>query len=115
MVCAWVPFAPERAEHLQPGAFAPFGLGTHRCLGSNFAEVALTLLTIVHTVELALDPPGYAREIRHTPAPQPAWSFKFRVLRQRQRPHGAEPEETGRVSRQEVHPARSTPSGEDLL
>lgn len=90
-------FTPERAEHLQPGAFAPFGLGTHRCLGSNFAEVeiALTLLTIVHTVELALDPPGYALEIKHTPAPQPARSFKFRVLRQR--PHGAEPEKTARV------------------
>ena len=29
-------YTPERAEHEQPGAFAPFGLGTHRCLASKF-------------------------------------------------------------------------------
>ncbi len=79
-------YTPERAEHRQPGAFAPFGLGTHRCLGSGFAEVqiALTLLTIVHNVELTLDSPYYELKIDQTPAPHPASSFKFRVLRRRQ-------------------------------
>ena len=35
-------YLPGRAEHKQRGAFEPFGLGTHRCLGSNFAEAQVT-------------------------------------------------------------------------
>ena len=80
-------FLPERAEHSRPGAFAPFGLGTHRCLGSNFAEaqVILTLLTIARHAEIRLAPPGYNLKIAPTPTPHPARSFKFRRLRRRQR------------------------------
>ena len=75
-------YTPERAEHRQPGAFAPFGLGTHRCLGSNFAEVqiALTLLTIVREFELALHPSDYELKIMRMPAQHPAPSLKFRIL-----------------------------------
>ena len=29
-------YSPERRENVQPGAFAPFGLGHHSCLGVNF-------------------------------------------------------------------------------
>ena len=74
-------FLPERAEHRQPGAFAPFGLGTHRCLGSDFAEVqiTLTLLTIVRHAAIRLDQPGYNLKIVQAPAPHPAKSFKFRL------------------------------------
>ena len=74
-------YTPERAEHQQPGAFAPFGLGTHRCLAGNFAEaqIALTLLTIVRELELTLSPPGYRLKVSHLPTPHPASSFKFRV------------------------------------
>ena len=74
-------YTPERTEHQQPGVFAPFGLGTHRCLGDNFAEVqiALTLLTIVREVELTLSPRGYKLKVGHLPGPHPSPSFKFRV------------------------------------
>ena len=74
-------YTPERAEHQQPGAFAPFGLGTHRCLGSGFAEIqiALTLLTMVRDVELTLSPPGYELKVDHLPAPHPGPSFKICV------------------------------------
>ena len=74
-------FLPERAEHNQPGAFAPFGLGTHRCLGSNFAEVqvVLTLLTIIRHAEITLSPPGYSLRVEYAPTPHPAKSFKFRA------------------------------------
>ena len=79
-------FLPERAEHSQPGAFAPFGLGVHRCLGMNFAEVqvVVALLTIARHFEIRLDPPGYDLKIDYTPTPHPAKSFKVRPLRRRQ-------------------------------
>ena len=74
-------YTPERAEHEQPGAFAPFGLGTHRCLASNFAEIqiALTLLTVIRDVELTLSKPGYRLKVKHIPMPHPGPSFRFRV------------------------------------
>ncbi len=78
-------YTPERAEHEQPGAFAPFGLGTHSCLGRNFAEtqIALTLLTIVRDVEVALFKPDYRLKVKYIPAPHPGPSFKFRVTNRR--------------------------------
>ena len=78
-------YLPERAEHKQRGAYAPFGLGTHRCLGSNFAEtqIALTLATILRDVELKLDPPGYTLKIDPLPSPSPDKNFKFKVVRRR--------------------------------
>ena len=84
-------FTPERAEHEKPGAFAPYGLGTHRCLGSGFAEtqIALTLLTIVRDVELRLDPPDYKLKLKHAPTLHPGPSFRFRVTRRR---HAARPD-----------------------
>ncbi|MCY3994433.1 MAG: cytochrome P450 [Caldilineaceae bacterium] len=79
-------FSPGRAEHSQSGAFAPFGLGVHRCLGMNFAEVqvVVALLTIARYFEITLDPPGYDLKIEYTPTPHPARSFKVRPLRRRQ-------------------------------
>ncbi len=73
-------FSPERAEHRQPG-FAPFGLGTHRCLGNGFAEtqIALTFLTIVRDLKVELSSPGYRLKTKHTPTPHPRRSFRFRV------------------------------------
>ncbi len=80
-------YLPDRAEHRQPGAFASFGLGPHRGLGSGFAEVqiAVTLATIVHHAELVLDPPDYELQINPAPTPRLDKSFKFKVVRRRQR------------------------------
>ena len=74
-------YAPPRNEHHQVGVFAPFGLGSHTCLGAGFAEVgiAVTLATLVHEAELTLDPPDYALEIDPIPIPHPARSFRFRM------------------------------------
>ncbi|MYC69491.1 MAG: cytochrome P450 [Gemmatimonadetes bacterium] len=79
-------YTPERAEHRQRGVYAPFGVGTHRCLGSGFAEVqiALTLATIVREAELALHRPNRALKIKQVPNPRPGNSFKFRLVRRRQ-------------------------------
>ena len=78
-------YEPDRAEHRQPGAFAPFGIGRHRCLGSSFAEVqiALTLATIVHETELALDRPDRPLKIKYGLLPHPDASFKIRMTGRR--------------------------------
>ena len=81
-------FAPPRDEHQQPGVYAPYGLGTHRCLGSNLAEFMTTtvMATLLHDVELALAPPDYVltqRKIRRIPTRHPGRSFRFRVVRRR--------------------------------
>ena len=79
-------YTPERREHRQPGVFVPFGAGSHVCLGAGFAEVAIaaTMATIVHEVELVLDPPDYVLKISPVPTPSPDDRFRFRVARRRQ-------------------------------
>lgn len=78
-------YSPERAEHRQPNAYVPFGVGTHRCLGAGFAEVQtlLTLAVILREAELVLDPPDYELEMTNVPTPRPAKSFKFKVASRR--------------------------------
>ena len=84
-------FAPPRNEHQQPGAYTPYGVGTHRCLGAQLAEFTTTtaMATLLHDVELALDPPDYVlteRKIRRIPTRHPGKSFKFRLLGRRSTP-----------------------------
>ena len=76
-------YTPERAEHQQTGVYAPFGVGTHQCLGRSLAEVliALNIATLVHDTELVLDPLDYTLEVKHLPVAHPDRSFKFRVVR----------------------------------
>ena len=73
------------AQHRQPGAFAPFGVGRHRCLGSGFSEVqiALTMATIVRETELVLERPERPLKIKLAPAPHPDESLRFRLVRRR--------------------------------
>ena len=76
-------YTPERAEHRQTGVYAPFGVGTHQCLGRSLAEVliALNIATLVHDTELVLDPLDYTLKVKHLPVAHPDRSFKFRVVR----------------------------------
>ena len=78
-------YAPERAEHRQPGVYTPFSAGAHSCLGRGLAEalVMLNIAVIVHRTELALDPPGYTLKLMRTPSTQPDRSFRIRVKRRR--------------------------------
>ena len=81
-------FAPPRNEHRQSGVYVPYGLGTHRCLGEHLAEflAPATMATILHDVELALEPPGYTltgRRISGLPTPHPGKSFRFRLVGRR--------------------------------
>ncbi len=76
-------YLPDRNEHRAPGVYAPFGLGTHRCLGNRFAEVqiALTIAVVLHRVDIALDPPDFELKPRHFPVSSPGNAFKIRIRR----------------------------------
>ena len=77
-------FTGDRHQHVRSECYAPFGLGTHRCLGSGFAEVqiAVTMATILHEVSLTLDPKDYVVRTLLLP-PRPGRSFKVRVAPRR--------------------------------
>ena len=77
-------YTPARGEHRQRGAYAPFGAGNHRCLGSGLvpAQLGLTMATILR--ELVLEPlaPDHALRVRSFPTMQPV-GFRIRVLGRR--------------------------------
>ena len=54
-------FTPERAEHKQRYAYVPFGLGRHRCLGEDLADLLMLLIpaTAVREANLSLLPKNY--------------------------------------------------------
>jgi cytochrome P450 len=70
-----------RAEHLQPGAYSPYGRGQHTCLGKSLADVQMvvSMARLFHRLELALDPPGYTLATKTAPTPGPRLSFRVRV------------------------------------
>ena len=74
-------YTAERAEHRQHGVYAPFGLGAHRCLGSNLAEalIVLNIAAILRETELVLDPPNCELKTKQTYSLLPY--FKFRLVR----------------------------------
>ena len=80
-------YSPDRSEHLQPGAFAPFGVDRHRCIGSSLAElqIILTLATIVHQADLELERPERPLKIKRSPAAHPDPSVHMRLVRRRTR------------------------------
>ena len=76
-------YLPERAEHRVPGVYAPFGMGTHRCLGSGFAEVQLaaTIATLLHRAEITMDPPNYNMKVDTSRVLSPSARFRIKLAR----------------------------------
>lgn len=72
-------YSPGRAEHRVPGVYAPFGLGTHRCLGSGFTEVCLafTIALVLHRVNISMHPPNYQLKTSYSTVAVPKSSFKI--------------------------------------
>ena len=77
-------YLPERAEHKQRDAFAPFGVGTHRCLGAGFAEaqILLILASIIREAELVLHPSSYELKSTYSPVLRPP-NLKVKFARRR--------------------------------
>ena len=77
-------YLPERKEQVGHG-YAPFGLGTHTCLGQNWVELqlALNLLLIAHYFNLELSPENYQLRLNPIPSLAPRKSLKFVVAEKR--------------------------------
>ena len=73
-------YLPGRDEHRQRGAYAPFGLGTHTCLGSRWVEfqMVVNVLLIAHHFHLQLTPADY--RLRFNPFPTSSPDKKLRFL-----------------------------------
>ena len=73
-------YRSPRDEHRSPG-YAPYGLGTHRCLGSRWMDLqlAVNVLLIAHYFTLEVYPANY--EVRFSPLPsmKPSNKLKFRI------------------------------------
>ena len=74
-------YLPDRSEHRTPGAYAPYGLGTHTCLGSRWVELqmAVNLLLIAYHMKLEVVPANYKLGINPFPTSAPNKKMKFRV------------------------------------
>ena len=81
-------YLPPRNEHHGPG-YAPFGLGTHRCLGSRWLELQLSLnvLMLAHYFTLEVSPANYKLRISPFPSAKPSKKLKFRITEQRRELH----------------------------
>lgn len=74
-------YTKERAEHMQVGAYSPYGRGPHTCLGKTQADVLLmmSMAKIFYLFDLELPTPDYELKTKVAPTPGPAMSFKVKV------------------------------------
>jgi cytochrome P450 len=74
-------YAKPRSEHMQSGAYSPYGRGPHTCLGKSLAEVqiALSMARLFYMLDMSLESPDYVLKTKNAPTPGPAMDFKVRV------------------------------------
>lgn len=77
-------YEAPRKEHVGT-QYAPYGLGTHTCLGTRWTEMqmAINLLMMVHYYELEIAPKNYKFKISALPSMSPNKKLKIRVAGQR--------------------------------
>ena len=77
-------YLPPRNEHRSHG-YAPYGLGTHRCLGSNWLnlQLAVNILMIAHHFTIEVHPANYKLRFSPLPSMKPSKKLKFRIAEQR--------------------------------
>ena len=76
-------YLPTRNEHRSPG-YAPYGLGTHKCLGFRRVDLqlAVNLLMVAHYFTLKVSPTNYKLRISPFPSLSPSKKLKFRIAEQ---------------------------------
>ncbi len=74
-------YQKPRAEHMQAGAYSPYGRGPHTCLGKSLAEIqiALSMARLFYKLDLELERPDYVLKTKTAPTPGPAMNFRVRV------------------------------------
>lgn len=77
-------YQPPRDEHRSPG-WAPYGLGTHTCLGTQqaFLQMTANLMLVTRHFTLALSPPDYDLRFDPFPSMKPSRKLKFHVKEKR--------------------------------
>ena len=77
-------YLPQRNEHLSPG-YAPYGLGTHRCLGTQWSEmqVGLNVLMLAHYFTFDLAPSDTNLRISPLPTQSLGKKIKFVIKEKR--------------------------------
>ena len=77
-------YLPPRNEHRSPG-YAPYGLGTHTCLGSRWMELqlAVNVLMVAHHFTLKVLPPDFNMRFNPLPSMKPSKKLKFLIAEQR--------------------------------
>ena len=77
-------YLPPRHEHRSPG-YAPYGLGTHMCLGTRWMELqlAVNLLMLAHYFRLEVSPANFKLRFNPFPSLKPSKKLKFVVSEQR--------------------------------
>ena len=78
-------YGPERAEHRQPRAYLPFGVGPHQCLGRTLAEalMAVDVACVMRDADIVLHPPNYKLRTVAQPSLSPHKSLRMRVVARR--------------------------------
>ena len=78
-------YLPGREEHKKRGAYAPFGLGTHTCLGSRWVDfqMVVNVLLITYHFRLDLYPANYQLGFNPFPTSSPNKKLKFVVVERR--------------------------------
>ena len=77
-------YRSPRNEHHGPG-YAPFGLGTHTCLGSRWLELqlAVNVLMLAHYFTIEVAPANFKLRFNPLPSIKPSKKLKFAIAEQR--------------------------------
>ena len=77
-------YLSPRNEHHSPG-YAPFGLGTHTCLGSRWLELqlAVNVLMLAHYFTIEVSPADFRFRFNPLPSMKPSKKLHFRVSERR--------------------------------
>ena len=81
-------YQEPRNEHRGPG-YAPYGLGTHRCLGSRWMDLqlAVNVLMVAHYFNIRVSPRDYKLKFSPIPSQKPSKRLMFRVVERRREIH----------------------------
>ncbi len=79
-------YLPPRNEHHGPG-YAPYGLGTHTCLGNRWMDLqlAVNVLMVAHYFTLEVSPTNYTLLFNPLPSMKPSRKLRFRIAEQRRK------------------------------